>query len=238
MSDDISISTEPRAKLGTNESRRLRRSGRIPANVIGHGEEPQAVSISEEAFRPVLTTGHKVVDLTVAGKVQKALVRDVQWDTFSQFVQHIDFVRVDATERMVVDVPVVLKGTPPGVTAGGVLDQQLHTLSVEAPAVKIPDQIEVRVLDLEIGDSIHVSDIELPPDVAMETDAELIVVQVNEPVEIPEEDEEPGIEAAGIEPEVIGREEDDEEDAAEELCCCRSDAGWLAMVVATGENAR
>lgn len=210
MSDDISISTEPRGKLGTSEARRLRRSGRIPANVIGHGEAPQAVSITEEAFRPVLATGHKVVDLSVEGKVQKALVRDVQWDTYSQFVQHIDFLRVDATERMVVDVPVVLRGTPPGVTAGGVLDHQLHTLSVEAPAVKIPDQIEVRVLDLGIGDSIHVSDVKLPPDVAMVTEAELIVVQVNEPVEIPEEEEETGIEAAGAEPEVIGRTEDDD----------------------------
>src|SRR5690606_14110874 len=65
MSDDISITTQPRTKLGTSECRRLLRSGRIPANVIGHGEEPQAVSITEDAFRPVLATGHKVVDLTI-----------------------------------------------------------------------------------------------------------------------------------------------------------------------------
>src|SRR5690606_5053015 len=202
MSDDISITTQPRTKLGTSECRRLRRSGRIPANVIGHGEEPQAVSITEDAFRPVLATGHKVVDLTIDGQTQKALVRDVQWDTFSQNVQHIDFVRVDATERMIVDIPVVLRGTPPGVTDGGVLDHHMHTVSVEAPAVKIPDQIEVRVLDLQIGDAIYVKDVSLPPDIKMMDDPEQIVVQVNEPVEIPEE-EGAELEATGAEPELV-----------------------------------
>lgn len=212
MSDDISITTEPRIKLGTTECRRLRRSGRIPANVFGHGEAPQAISITEDAFRPVLTTGHKVVDLSVDGKTQKALVRDVQWDTFSQYVEHIDFVRVDATERMVVDVPVVLRGTPPGIGAGGVLDHQLHTLTVEAPASQIPDSIEVRVLDLQIGDAIHVADVQLPPDVTMETPADLIVVQVNEPIEIPEEGEELEGEIPGAEPELVGRKEEGEGD--------------------------
>lgn len=211
MSDDITITTEPRTKLGTTECRRLRRRGLIPANIFGHGESAEAVSVTEDAFRPVLTTGHKVVDLKIDGKTQKALVRDVQWDTFSKFVQHIDFVRVDATERMVVDVPVMLKGTPPGVSAGGVLDFQLHTLEVEAPAIKIPDQILVRVLDLQIGDAIHVKDIELPAEVTMQTDPELIVVQVNEAVELPEEEAEDALEAAGTEPEVIGRKADEDE---------------------------
>lgn len=214
MTDDITITTQPRTKLGTTECRRLRRNGRIPANVFGHGEAAEAVSVSEDAFRPVLTTGHKVVDLDIDGKTQKALVRDVQWDTFSKFVQHIDFVRVDATERMVVEVPVVLRGTPPGVSAGGVLDHQLHTLSVEAPAVQIPDSIEIRVLDLQIGDAIHVSDVELPPDVTMETPEDLIVVQVNEPMEIPEEEEGLEAEAPGAEPELVGRKEEDEGEGA------------------------
>jgi large subunit ribosomal protein L25 len=217
MSHDIPITTEPRSKLGTSECRRLRRSGRIPANIIGHGEEPQAVSVTEDAFRPVLTTGHKVVDLTVGGTTQKALVRDVQWDTFSQFVQHVDFLRVDATERMVVDVPIVLRGTPPGVTSGGVLDHHMHTVSVEAPAVQIPDQLEVRVLDLQIGDAIYVRDVQLPPDVRIMDDPDQIVVQVNEPMEIPEEGAGAELEATGAEPELVSRrEEDGEESGGEE----------------------
>jgi large subunit ribosomal protein L25 len=205
MTEDIAISAQPRTKLGSTESRRLRRNGQIPANVFGHGEAAQAISVSEDAFRPVLTTGHKIVDLSVGGLTQKALVREVQWDTYSHFVQHIDFMRVDASERIRVEVPVVLRGTPAGVGAGGVLDHQLHTLTIEAPAVKIPDSIEVRLMDLEIGGVIHVSDVQLPPDARMETPAELIVVQIVEPHEVPEEGE---MEAApGAQPELVGRKE-------------------------------
>ncbi len=214
MSDDITIAAETRTKTGTTDARRLRRNGRIPANIFGHQREPIAVSIEVDAFRPVLATGHKVVDLQIEGRSQKALVRDVHWDTFSTEVQHIDFQRVDATERMVVEVPVELRGTPQGVIDGGVLDQQLHTLEVEATASSLPEKIEIRVNDLNIGDSIHVSDItDLPEGVTLQTPAELLVVQVNEAVEI-EEEEETGEEGIA-QPELVGRKEEDDEESSE-----------------------
>ncbi|MGD9857096.1 MAG: 50S ribosomal protein L25, partial [Planctomycetaceae bacterium] len=179
MSADIKIDAARRSKAGTSECRRLRRQGRIPGNVFGHKQDAVSISIDREAFRPVLTTGHKVVDLNIDGRLEKALVREVQWDTFSTEVRHIDFQRVDVTERMSVDVPVVLRGTPQGVLDGGVLNHQLHSITVEATALNLPDQIEIRVNDLGIGQSIHVSDIKgLPEGVTIETDAELIVVQV------------------------------------------------------------
>ncbi len=210
MSQDIKIDAQPRPKQGTTECRRLRRQGRIPANVFGHKQGAVPISIGVEAFRPVLATGHKVVDLTIDGKPEKALVREVQWDTFSKEIQHIEFQRVDATERMSVDVPVVLRGTPQGVVGGGVLDHQLHTLTVEATAVSLPDQIEIRVNDLNIGDAIHVSDVSgLPEGVTIDTPAELVVVQVNAAVEVAEEEE--AGEEATTQPELIGRKEEDEE---------------------------
>lgn len=210
MSEDIRIEARKRAKLGTRECRRLRRAGRIPANVFGHKQDALPISIDTEAFRPVLTTGHKVVDLTIDGNAEKALVRDVQWDTFSTTVQHIDFQRVDATERMIVDVPVVLRGTPKGVLDGGVLDHQLHSLTVEATAISLPDQIELRVNDLAIGDSIHVSDITgLPEGVTIENPEELVVVQVNAAIDV--EEEEAAEEEAATQPELVGRKEEDEE---------------------------
>ncbi len=188
----------------------MRRHGRIPANVFGHKQAAVPISIGVEAFRPVLATGHKVVDLTIDGTAEKALVREVQWDTYSTEIQHIEFQRVDATERMSVDVPVVLRGTPQGVVDGGVLDQQLHTLTVEATASSLPDQIEIRVNDLNIGDVIHVSDVsDLPEGVTIDTPAELVVVQVNAAVEISEEEE--AGEDVTTQPELIGRKEEDEE---------------------------
>ncbi len=211
MSDDITIAAEPRKKTGTTDARRLRRSGRIPANIFGHQMEPLAVSIEMEAFRPVLATGHKVVDLKLAGGAQKALVREVHWDTFSTEVQHIDFQRVDVTERMVVEVPVELRGTPQGVVDGGVLDHQLHTLEIEATAVSLPDKIEIRVNHLKIGDAIHVSDVaDLPAGVVMQTPGDLIVVQVNAAVEIGDI-EDLGEDGAMAQPELVGRVDKDDE---------------------------
>jgi len=152
--------------------------------------------------------------LEIEGRSQKALVRDVHWDTFSTEVQHIDFQRVDATERMVVEVPVELRGTPQGVIDGGVLDQQMHTLEVEATAASLPEKIEIRVNDLNIGESIHVSDItDLPEGVTLQTPADSLVVQVNEAVELKEEEEtgEEGI----AQPELVGRKEEDDEESSE-----------------------
>ncbi len=210
MSKDIQIDALRRPKGGTTECRRLRREGRIPGNVFGHKRDAVPISIDVESFRPVLATGHKVVDLTIDGTEEKALVREVQWDTYSTEIHHIEFQRVDATERMSVDVPVVLRGTAQGVIDGGVLDQQLHVLTVEATASSLPDQIELRVHDLKIGDAIHVSDVvDLPEGVTIDTPAELVVVQVNAPVEIADDDE--AEEDLTTQPELIGRKEEDEE---------------------------
>ncbi len=200
--------------MGTTACRRLRNQGLIPANMYGHGQTPVPLSIHEIDFRPVLATGHHVVDLKLGTEVQKALVRDMQWDTFSTSVQHIDFLRVDATERMRVEVPVELRGTAPGVIAGGILDQPLHKLLIEAPAAGIPDHITLRINELELGQSIHVSQItELPPDVTIITPGDLVVVQVAAPVELEETAAEEG-EAGPAQPEIVGRkkaEEDTEE---------------------------
>ncbi|MBX3436566.1 MAG: 50S ribosomal protein L25 [Planctomycetaceae bacterium] len=204
MSADIKIDAQRRTKSGSTECRRLRRQGRIPANVFGHKQAAVPISIDREAFRPVLLTGHKVIDLTIDGASEKALVREVQWDTFGAGVQHIDFQRVDVTERMSVDVPVVLRGTARGVVEGGILNHHLHSLRVEATAVTLPDLIEIRVNDLGIGQSIHVSDVTgLPEGVTIETPAELVVVQVAAAVEMAEI---AGAEEGGpLQPELVGR---------------------------------
>lgn len=214
MSEDIRIDATRRPRTGTAECRRLRRQGRIPANVFGHKQDALAISIDRESFRPVLATGHKVVDLWIEGQLEKALVREVQWDTFSTEVRHIDFQRVNITERMKVDVPVVLRGTPQGVLDGGVLQHILHSLTVEATALNLPDVIEIRVNDLGIGQAVHVSDIKgLPEGVTIETDAELVVVQVTTAVEVPEA--EAPEEGGPTQPELVGRKEAAEESAEE-----------------------
>ncbi len=209
----VKLAVEKREKLGTAECRRLRRQGILPGNVYGHGLDPVAVKFPRESFMSILRQGTQVVELELEGQNETAIIREIRWDSLSTVVQHIDLVRVDPNERVSVEVPIELRGVAPGVTDGGVLDQQLRSLAVDCPAVSIPDKINIRIGSLQINDAILVNDLELPDDVVVQTDGESVVVRVNEPVEELEEDEEQG-EISAAEPEVIGRK--DKEDESDE----------------------
>ncbi len=165
MSNDPKLVAEPRTSTGTSSARRLRKAGRTPGNIYGHKQESIAFSIENDVLIPILKTGHKVVDFELDGKTDKAIIQDVQWDTFSKYVQHFDLLRVDPEERVHVEVALSLKGTSPGVLRGGILEQPRHSIPVDCPVIRLPDRIDVRIGSLELGESIHVSDLELPPEV-------------------------------------------------------------------------
>jgi large subunit ribosomal protein L25 len=127
---------------------------------------------------------------------------------------HIDFARVAADERVVVTVPIELRGIALGTTHGGILDQPLHSLSVECLAISLPDSIRVNIGELDVGGVIHVKDLVLPPGVKAMADPEAVVVHITTPVTAPEPTavvEAPG----GAEPEVIGRQKAAEEGESE-----------------------
>lgn len=177
------IAIEPRTEIGSTASRRLRREGLVPVNVYGHGEKEAFGKIDADVASAIARSGAKVVDVKLEGAdEQKAIVREVQWDTFGTHVLHLDFMRVDAKQRVTADVPIHLRGTAPGVIAGGRLDHHMHSLSIECLAVQIPTEINVRITSLKIGDSLHVSDItDLPPNTTVLSSADEVVVQVFEP---------------------------------------------------------
>lgn len=211
MAEIVELLVETREKRGTAEARRLRRQGKVPGNIYGHGGDPVAISVSEDVFTPLVFAGQKVVDAKLADRKQLAILRDLQWDTFGTKILHFDLLRIDPDEKVEVEIPVNLRGLSPGSLAGGVLTQNLHTLTVECLAYVIPDQFEVRIGDLNIGDAIHVSDLQVPEGVVVLNEPEELVVQVTEPMEVPEEGEEEGAAAGAVEPEVIGRHEDEDE---------------------------
>ena len=129
----------------------------------------------------------------------------MQWDTFSKHLIHMDFMRIDAEQRILVDVPIHLKGTAPGTLTGGILEQPLHSLHVDCLAIEVPDEISVRIGTLDVGQSIHVRDlIDLPPSLVVKNAADSVIVHCVMPQQ---EEEAP---AAPIEPEVIGKNKDDE----------------------------
>ena len=208
MAITVQLAVEPREKTGTSESRRLRRRGLIPGNLYGHGQEAVTLTVPEDVLTPMVYSGSRVVDIELNGKSEMAMLRDVQWDTFGRHILHFDLIRVSRDEKVQLEIAVELKGSSPGVVSGGLLDHRLHTISIICPAFSIPDQVVVRINGLDVGDAIHVRDLEMPSDVEVQNDPDVVIVQINAPVEI--EDEEEGLGEGLVQPEVIGREEKEE----------------------------
>jgi large subunit ribosomal protein L25 len=212
MAESMVFVGEPRQPKGSGEARRLRRKGLVPAVIYGHKEATLSLSLPQAELVHAIRHGVRVVDLRAGGKEEKALIKEVQWDHLGKELLHVDFARVSVDERITVSVPIELRGTAPGVNAGGSLDQPIHELSIECLAISIPESIRVNIHELQIGGTIHVRDIVLPPGVKAMTDPDAIVVHVKEPMAAPEAAPVvEGVEQA--EPEVIGRPKAEEEEA-------------------------
>ncbi len=213
MAESTILAAQQRTERGSRAAGRLRREGHVPAIIYGHKQDAVALTIEEDAIRTVIRHGVRVVDLQFGGKTEKCLIREVQWDALGKDVLHVDFNRVSADERIRVTVPVTLRGTAPGVTAGGVMDQPMHTLEIECLAISVPDAIRVSVAELQLEQAIHLKDLTMPPGVKAFGDPEAVVVQVTKPLE---EATAPAEVVEGpAEPELIGRKPAEEEAEAE-----------------------
>jgi large subunit ribosomal protein L25 len=204
------LNVKPRESRGKREARRLRRSGHIPAVLYGHGEANRSLEVVADEMSLVVRRGGRVVELKGAVN-EKALIRELQWDTYGAHVLHVDFTRVSEHERIQVKVPVELRGQAVGAKDGGVIEHFVHEVEIECEALAIPDKLELSINDLKIGESLTAGDIKLPPGVELISDADAVIVHC---AEARAEAEEAAAPAAGAEPEVIGRKA--EEEAAEE----------------------
>jgi large subunit ribosomal protein L25 len=209
MAETVQLAVQARDGAGTQAAKRLRKKGLLPAVVYGHKEATLAVALSHDDFVKALRHGARLVDLKDDKGTQAALIQDVQWDHIGIDVLHVDFRRVSKDERVVVPVPLHLRGIAPGVSGGGVLDQPLHVLSVECPVTAVPGEIRVNIGELQLDQAIHVKDLKLPEGVKAMADPEAIVVHVRPPHVAPEAGAAPVGETA--EPEVIGRQAKPEE---------------------------
>ncbi len=162
MSHDPRFEVQTRSAVGSIPTKHLRRQGLLPGVIYGHGQPETYFSLPLETVQPVVASGHRVVDFVANGQEEKALIQDVQYDFLGTNIMHIDLLRVDATERVSVDVTLVLRGIAAGVLSGGLLEQNRHSVPVECLAIRIPDNIPIRVNDLKIGDAVHVSDVAWP----------------------------------------------------------------------------
>jgi len=206
MADAIVLTTQPRAERGTRAARRLRAQGRVPAVVYGHKEEPASVTVSAEDLEKVIRTGTHLVELDAGGARQKVLLRDLQFDHLGKDMLHVDFFRVSDQDRVQVHIRLELRGTAPGALGGGVLEQPIHTLHIECPAISVPNSIRVNIDKLQVGQAIHVKEIPLPEGVKSLMDGDLVVVQVSQPGAEPAPAAAAAPPTEGAEPEVIGRQ--------------------------------
>lgn len=195
---------------GKRNARRLRRDGKIPAVLYGHGQECVSLSVPLEQVQAAVRHGSRLVDLQGAVS-ETALIRDLQWDTFGLEVLHLDFARVSADERIEVTVSIELRGEAPGVKEGGVLQQPLHEVLVDCLAIAIPDKLQLSINGLKLGDVLHVRDLKVPQGVSVLTDADEILAQCVKPAEETEGE----AAAEGAEPELIGRKAEAEEEEEE-----------------------
>ena len=176
MSDQLLLNASLGRAEGTRASRRLRREGRVPAVVYGLDDEPVSVSVAWPDLRLALNTDagiNALITLDVEGEQQLSIVKDLQRHPVRRDVIHVDFLRVTTDQEIEVDVPLVLVGEALEVTrANGMVDQTLYTLTVSAKPADVPDEIEVDVSELTLGDSIKVGEVTLPPGVVTSNDPE------------------------------------------------------------------
>jgi large subunit ribosomal protein L25 len=156
-----------RSVQGTGASRRLRNSGKTPGIIYGGTEAPQAVELDHNALFHALRKEAfhaSILDIEINGKVQKALLRDYQMHPFKALVLHIDFQRVDAKQKIHVNVPLHFKGedvAPAIKTGGGVINHTANEIEVQCLPADLPEFIEVDLSKLEVGQSIHAKDLVL-----------------------------------------------------------------------------
>ncbi len=215
----LSLEAARREAVGKGAARKLRAGGRVPAVYYGRGETSIPLTINLKELETVMhgsAGSNVIVDLKVSGdaaKDRKALIREIQRDPVAGSILHLDLQHISLTERITVEVPIVLLGTPIGVKdAGGILEHLLREVEVECLPTDIPSKLEVDVSGLQIGDTLHVSDIKAER-AEIKTEAERAIATVVPPTVL--EEVKPVEEVAPAEPELIAKEKKEEPEAEE-----------------------
>ena len=173
---EIVLTADTTRQTGTRPSKRLRREQRVPAVVYGLSQDPVSIDVAWADLRVALTTDagvNAVIHLEIAGEKQMSIVKDIQRHPVRRDVIHVDFLRIDPDQDVTVDVPLVMIGEAKAVTdADGMVDQNLFSLTVNASPENIPNELEMDISALGIGDSLRVSDIVLPAGVTTDMDPE------------------------------------------------------------------
>jgi len=216
MPEELIMHANRRTETGKGYSKRLRKQGIIPGVLYGPGEDPTPIEVERVLLEELLHAGGQTSLVTLLlgrerKRDRKTIVRDLQYNPIHGELTHVDFQHISLTETINVEIPVSVVGIPDGVrNADGILDHTMYSLELRCLPMEIPDQVEVDVTELGLGQSIHVADL-LEQENRIISDPERIVLSVVLPKKAVEVEEEE-VEEELLEPEVIGEEEEEAEE--------------------------
>jgi len=222
--EKILVKADKRPEIGKGSARSLRRQGVLPAVVYGVNESTP-IKVESRQLTKLITSGvgeHSLITIALneGGKnasEHPVLIKDYQMDPVSDELLHVDFIEVSLEKIVNVTIPLVIVKEPAGVKMGGILEHRLREIEIECLPTQIPDKIEVDAGHIEIGHSLHVSDLTSPEGAKIVSDASEVVLSVSAPRV--EEEAPAEAEAEAAEPELVkskGKEEEGEEKSAEE----------------------
>jgi large subunit ribosomal protein L25 len=197
---DITLTSEPRTQLGSRPSGRLRREGKVPAVVYGLGTDAQSIAVPARELQHILAGeagANTLIALDVDGESVLTLARQIHRHPTRGELVHVDFVRIDRDVAVSAEIPIHALGEAEGVKDGGLLEQIMFHLTIEAMPGDIPVALEIDVSALGIGDQLRVEDMTLPEGVSTQVEPDTVVVQVAAPRIAAEEEE--GEEGEGVE---------------------------------------
>jgi large subunit ribosomal protein L25 len=184
MANIIDVSATLRTAVGSGPVNRLRKAGSIPAVVYGKGKDNQNIQVETKTFTKVIfgsASDNILVNLQIDGVQQLALVQEVQHDHLKGGIAHVDFHAIKDDEEIHAAVPVVLVGEAAGAKFGGMLELLLHSVEVRCLPKDLPEKITADVSHLNVGDSIHISDLKLAEGVRAKLDGNVVVAMVEKP---------------------------------------------------------
>jgi len=214
MAKPVVIEARVRERAGKGAARAIRREGRVPAVIYGDKQDPKLISFGYQDLMKHVQTGRlmsTLVDIEVAGEKTRAIARDIQFEPVRDFLQHVDFLRLGKGARITVEVACnfINEDDCPGLTQGGVLNVVRYEIELDCLASDIPEEIEIDLKGLEIGDGVHGSSLDLPEGAVLTiTDRDFTICTIASPtvVEEPVDEEVEG---------EVGIEGEEGEEAAE-----------------------
>ena len=205
------ITAQSRKETGKGAARTLRRQALIPAVFYGPEVDPVPLSLESRDLERIVRTGageNVLIDLDIENgestQSHRAMIKEIQTDPVKQTILHVDLYAISMDKNIQLEIPITLTGTPIGVSEGGILQQVGRTIEISCLPGQIPDTFELDVTDLAIGDSLHVSDLDIPEEIEILAEEQLTIATVVPPTVVEE-----------IEPEVPEEEEEEEREEVE-----------------------